>query len=97
MSIIRKAIASVKIASLTVFVSFISSNAFAADLLAEAVNGDVKDTFGAGSAFWKLFILADIIVAGTAAIKTKSPMVFAGVFIIVLVPGFLLKRFVFNS
>lgn len=74
----------------------LSSSVFAADKLADALDGDVQDTFGSSGTFWKIFITVDIVLAAAMAIKSKNPMVFAGVFFIALVPGFLLKAFVFR-
>ncbi|CDZ79398.1 hypothetical protein BN59_03716 [Legionella massiliensis] len=75
--------------------ALLSNSAFANDLLARALDGDVKDSLGSGSMFWKVFILVDIILATAAAVKTKNPMVFVGVTAIAFVPAFLLKTFVF--
>ena len=75
----------------------LSASIHAKDLLAGALSGDVKDTFGADANFWKIFIVADIALATAAAIKTKSYMVFIGVLLISFVPAYLLKAFVFGS
>lgn len=75
--------------------AFASTHIFAADLLAKALEGDVKESLGSGSMFWKIFILVDIILATAAAVKTKNPMVFLGVTAITFIPAFLLKTFVF--
>ncbi len=74
----------------------ITSSAFAADKLASALDGDILDTFGSSGTFWKIFIVVDIVLAAAMALKSKNPLVFAGVFFIALVPGFLLKAFVFR-
>ena len=42
-----------------------------------------------------MVILADIALATLAAMKSKNPTVFVGVFVTALVPGFLVKRYVF--
>ena len=73
----------------------LSSYAFATDKLAGAMAGDVEDMLGGSGTFWKVFILVDIILAAAMAVKSKNPMVFAGVFAIALIPGFLIKSFVF--
>lgn len=68
---------------------------FANDLLAKSLEGDIKDSFGNGSMFWKVFILVDIILATALAVKSKNPMVFVGVAAVAFVPSFLIKTFVF--
>ena len=73
----------------------LTSGVWATGKLAEAINGDVQDLLGSGSSFWKIFILVDIILAAAVAVKTKNPMTFLGVLAIALVPGFLIKTFVF--
>jgi hypothetical protein len=73
----------------------LSQASWAQDKLAEAINGDVQDMLGSGSSFWKIFILVDIILAAALAVKTKNPMTFLGVLAIAIVPGFLIKTFVF--
>jgi uncharacterized membrane protein len=75
----------------------LSSAAFAEDKLANVLTGDLKDMLGSSGTFWKAFILVDIIFASAAAVKTKNPMTFLGVFVIALVPGFLIKTFVFGN
>ncbi len=65
------------------------------DLLAKALTGDVGDSLGSGSMFWKIFILADVILATAMAVKTKNPMVFVGVAGVAFIPAFLLKTLVF--
>ena len=56
-------------------VAVLSKSVFANDLLARALEGDVKDSLGSGSMFWKIFILVDIILATAMAVKSKNPMV----------------------
>lgn len=73
----------------------LASSVWATDRLAEAISGDVQDMLGSGSSFWKIFILVDIILAAALAVKTKNPMTFLGVLAIAIVPGFLIKTFVF--
>lgn len=73
----------------------LSRSAFANDLLAKALQGDVADSLGSGSMFWKVFILVDIILATAMAVKSKNPMVFVGVTAVAFIPAFLLKTFVF--
>lgn len=72
-----------------------STSVFANDLLAKALTGDVGDSLGSGSMFWKIFILADVILATAMAVKTKNPMVFVGVAGVAFIPAFLLKTLVF--
>ncbi|HDO7865863.1 TPA: hypothetical protein ACT9AQ_001189 [Legionella pneumophila] len=81
------------ISSLCVFL--FSSSLWANDLLSKALEGDVKDSLGSGSMFWKVFILVDIILATAMAVKSKNPMVFVGVTAVAFIPAFLLKTFVF--
>jgi hypothetical protein len=57
----------------------------------------LKGIFGSDAGFWKMFILADIALATLASFKSKNPMVFVGVFMTALVPGFLVKRYVFPA
>ncbi len=76
-------------------VFLLSKNVLANDLLAKALEGDVKDSLGSGSMFWKVFILVDIILATAMAVKSKNPMVFVGVTAVAFIPAFLLKTFVF--
>lgn len=81
--------------SLTLVSALLSHSVFANDLLARALEGDVKDSLGSGSMFWKVFILVDIILATAMAVKSKNPMVFVGVTAVAFIPAFLLKTFVF--
>lgn len=83
-----------KVGSALVF-TLLSNIVFANDLLARALEGDVKDSLGSGSMFWKVFILVDIILATAMAVKSKNPMVFVGVTAVAFIPAFLLKTFVF--
>lgn len=75
--------------------SFLSTCIFAKDLLGQALKGDVQDSLGNGSMFWKVFILIDIILATAMAVKSKNPMVFVGVAGVAFIPAFLIKTFVF--
>lgn len=75
--------------------ALLSKSVFADDLLAQALEGNVKDSLGSGSIFWKVFILVDIILATAMAVKSKNPMVFVGVTAVAFIPAFLLKTFVF--
>lgn len=79
----------------TLCVFLFSSSLWANDLLSKALEGDVKDSLGSGSMFWKVFILVDIILATAMAVKSKNPMVFVGVTAVAFIPAFLLKTFVF--
>ena len=73
----------------------LSSSLWANDLLSKVLEGDVKDSLGSGSMFWKVFILVDIILATAMAVKSKNPMVFVGMTALAFIPTFLLKTFVF--
>ncbi|HHT9858982.1 TPA: hypothetical protein ACT9JI_001778 [Legionella pneumophila] len=95
MKILKKIIAFSKELSIVATVTLLSKSAFANDLLAKALEGDVKDSLGSGSMFWKVFILVDIILATAMAVKSKNPMVFVGVTAVAFIPAFLLKTFVF--
>ncbi|ETO91973.1 TPA: hypothetical protein ACK8S5_002912 [Legionella pneumophila] len=95
MKILKKIIAFSKQLSTVAAVTLLSKSAFANDLLAKALEGDVKDSLGSGSMFWKVFILVDIILATAMAVKSKNPMVFVGVTAVAFIPAFLLKTFVF--
>ncbi|STX81719.1 Uncharacterised protein [Legionella busanensis] len=81
--------------SLALAFILLTNSVFANDLLAKALEGDVKDSLGSGSMFWKVFILVDIILATAMAVKSKNPMVFVGVTAVAFIPAFLLKTFVF--
>jgi hypothetical protein len=85
----------IKKTALSVLSVLLSSSVFATDRLASAMTGDVQDMLGGSGTFWKVFVLIDIILAAAMAVKTKNPMVFAGVFTIALIPGFLINAFVF--
>ena len=63
--------------------------------LDDALNNEVKQYFGTGSAFWKFFIIGDLALSTYAGIKSKSPLVFTFVLLTAFVPGVLLKAFVF--
>lgn len=80
---------------LFILANLLSRSVFANDLLAKALEGDVRDSLGNGSMFWRIFILVDIILATAIALKSKNPMVFVGVAGIAFIPAFLLKTFVF--
>jgi Na+(H+)/acetate symporter ActP len=95
MKILKKIMAFSKELSIVAAVTLLSKSAFANDLLAKALEGDVKDSLGSGSMFWKVFILVDIILATAMAVKSKNPMVFVGVTAVAFIPAFLLKTFVF--
>lgn len=75
----------------------LAHEAMANDLLAQALQGDVQDSFGSSSMFWKIFILVDVILATAMAVKSKNPMVFLGVAAVAFIPGFLIKTFVFGG
>lgn len=75
--------------------NLIATDAFANDLFAKALQGDVADSLGSGAMFWKAFILVDIILATAVAIKTKNPMAFVGTAAVAFIPAYLVKTFVF--
>lgn len=91
----KKSISSIQKAGAALVCALLANSAFASDLLAKALEGDVKDSLGSGSMFWKVFILVDIILATAMAVKSKNPMVFVGVTAVAFIPAFLLKTFVF--
>jgi hypothetical protein len=82
--------------SCLVFGTFLmAQTSHASDLLAQSLTGDVGDSLGSGSMFWKIFILVDIILATAMAVKSKNPMVFIGVAAIAFIPAFLIRTLVF--
>lgn len=95
MNIGKKIISSMQKGGSALMFALLSRSVFANDLLARALEGDVKDSLGSGSMFWKIFILVDIILATAMAVKSKNPMVFVGVTAVAFIPAFLLKTFVF--
>lgn len=95
MNVTIKAMKTMKRTALIASGAFLSMNAFATDKLADALGGDVQDMLGGSGTFWKVFILVDIVLAAAMAVKSKNPMVFAGVFAIAFIPGLLIKSFVF--
>lgn len=76
-------------------IMLLTKSAFATDLLGRALEGDIADSLGGSSKFWKVFILVDIMLATAMAVKSKNPMVFLGVASVAFIPAFLLKTFVF--
>ena len=95
MKMVKKSFSLIQKGSLALVSALLSHSVFANDLLARALEGDVKDSLGSGSMFWKVFILVDIILATAMAVKSKNPMVFVGVTAVAFIPAFLLKTFVF--
>ncbi len=95
MKMIKKCAASVKYAATVLPLILITQSAFARDLLDRALDGDIADSLGSSSKFWKVFILVDIMLATAMAVKSKNPMVFLGVAGVTFIPAFLLKTFVF--
>ena len=95
MKVTIKAMTTMKRAALIAAGALLSVNAFATDKLADALGGDVQDMLGGSGTFWKIFILVDVVLAAAMAVKSKNPMVFAGVFAIAFIPGLLIKSFVF--
>ena len=75
----------------------LAENTGEGDVIGEFMQSSMAGLFGSSSGFWKMFILADIGLAAAASMKSKNPMVFAGVFMTALIPGFLVKRYVFPS
>lgn len=67
----------------------------AKDILASSLEGDVKDTLGSGGVFWKILTLISIVLASVAAIGSKNPLAFLGVFGVVFIPTALIKVLVF--
>lgn len=82
-------------------VTFLCQPTYAAngdgDVVKEFMQQSLRGIFGSDAGFWKIFILADIALATMAGMKSKNPMVFVGVFMTALVPGFLVKRYVFPA
>lgn len=66
------------------------------DVIGSFLTTHLSGLFGSSSGFWKVFILADVAMATLASMKNKNPMVFVGVFMTALVPGFLINRYVFK-
>ena len=91
----KTAVKGIKRAALIAMGALLSASAFATDKLADALGGDVQDMLGGSGTFWKIFILVDVVLAAAMAVKSKNPMVFAGVFAIAFIPGLLIKSFVF--
>lgn len=88
-----------KIKTKTLFISFLAfltTNAFAEDILANALNENVHATLGSGSTLWKIMLLVDVVLSTVAAVKTKNPMAFLGVFFVLFIPGMMIERLVFN-
>ncbi|QMT62126.1 hypothetical protein [Legionella sp. PC997] len=92
---VKKIISLIQKGGSALLFTILSKSVFANDLLAKALTGDVQDSLGSGSMFWKIFILVDIILATAMAVKSKNPMVFIGVAAVAFIPAFLLKTFVF--
>lgn len=95
MNVLKKLNHLIQKGSLGLLIALLSKSAVANDLLAEALEGNIKDTLGSKSKFWTIFIIIDVVLAAAMYVKTKNPMVFAGVFFIVFIPTFLIKTFVF--
>lgn len=97
MKTVKKAANRIREVSTLALGALLSSQVWAeeADPLAPMLGGKIKAMFGSSSTFWKIYILIDIIFASAACIKTKSPMVFLGVFVLALIPGFLIDTYVF--
>ena len=95
MKVSKKIASYVKKAGLCLMGTSLSVSAFAEDKLAGALSGDVQDMLGSSGMLWKLFILVSVVLATAAAVSTKNPMVFLGVFFVVFIPGLLIKAFVF--
>lgn len=95
MQMIKKCTKAVKYGVTVLPMVLITKSAFATDLLGRALEGDIADSLGSSSKFWKVFILVDIMLATAMAVKSKNPMVFLGVAGVAFIPAFLLKTFVF--
>ena len=95
MKITKKCTNAVKHTFTVLPIMLITKLAFATDLLGRALEGDIADSLGGNSKFWKIFILVDIMLATAMAVKSKNPMVFLGVASVAFIPAFLLKTFVF--
>lgn len=65
------------------------------DPVQEFMSSTLQSYFGSSAGFWKAFILADIMLATFASLKNKNPMTFVGVFMTALVPGYLVRTYVF--
>nr|HAT8715179.1 hypothetical protein [Legionella jordanis] len=91
----KKMVSLIQKGSLALVSTMLSNSVFANDLLSRALEGDVKDTLGGNAKFWTIFIVIDVILATAMAIKSRNPMVFAGVLFIAFIPTFLVKTFVF--
>ena len=95
MKVIKKLTASLTYGITVLPLVLITKSAFATDLLGKALDGDIADSLGGSSKFWKIFILVDIMLATAMAVKSKNPMVFLGVAAVAFIPAFLIKTFVF--
>ena len=95
MKMIKKIANSVRYSVTVLPLVLITKSAFATDLLGQALEGDIADSLGGSSKFWKIFILVDIMLATALAVKSKNPMVFLGVTAIAFIPAFLIRTFVF--
>ena len=95
MKMIKKIASAAKYSFTVLPLVLITKSAFATDLLSQALEGDIADSLGGSSKFWKIFILVDIMLATALAVKSKNPMVFLGVTAIAFIPAFLIKTFVF--
>lgn len=95
MKITKKCTTAIKHVVTVLPIMLLTKSAFATDLLGRALEGDIADSLGGSSKFWKVFILVDIMLATAMAVKSKNPMVFLGVASVAFIPAFLLKTFVF--
>ena len=95
MKVIKKLVERVRYSVTVLPLLLIAKSSFASDLLGEALTGDIADSLGSQSKFWKIFILVDIMLATALAVKSKNPMVFVGVTAIAFIPAFLIRTFVF--
>ncbi|MDF1756934.1 MAG: hypothetical protein P1U74_01355 [Legionellaceae bacterium] len=95
MNISKKLVNKIKQAGVCASAFLLATEVHATDRLAGAMQGDIQDMLGGSGTFWKIFILVDIILSAAMAVKTKNPMVFVGVFVIALLPAFLINTFVF--
>lgn len=95
MKLVKKVVNSLQKRWIALSMIFLSKSVLAEDLLATALDGNIKDTLGSNSKFWMIFILIDIVLATAMAVKTKNPMTFASVFFVVFIPVLLMRTFVF--
>ena len=99
MNTVKKATNKIKKMSTLALGALLSAPVWAdeADPLAPILSGKVKALFGSSASFWKIYILADIVLSLAALVKTKNYLIFIGTFVVALLPGFLVDTFVFSK